>query len=95
MEYCLGSASDLLEGMFETQAYNLPSVISFITLVLVLLCSNQSVFTSSQETSARSGNCCNYPWCSSRVDLSSFPQHDSQVSTLAQSAYHLKSFVSV
>lgn len=36
--------------------------------------------SSSQETSTRSWNSCNHPWCSSGVGLSSLPQFDSPVS---------------
>lgn len=47
-------------------------------LIYIVVC--ECVSSSSQETSARSWNSCNYPWCSSRVGLSSLPHHDSPVS---------------
>lgn len=45
-----------------------------------LLAVGEFIPSSSQETSARSWNSCNYPRCSSRVGLSSLPQLDSSVS---------------
>lgn len=85
MEYCLGSASDVLEGKMGV----------FMTLWWfirwVLLCgfhhdlqhSNPLylyIFCSSQETSTRNGNSSDYPRCSTGASLPSFPQLDSPVS---------------
>lgn len=51
-----------------------------VTFILIDIAVGECIPSSSQETSARSWNSCNYPWCSSRVGLSSLPQHDSPVS---------------
>lgn len=46
---------------------------------------SDSAHCSSQEASARGGNSCNYPRCSTRVGLPSFPQDDSPVGVLWRS----------
>lgn len=85
MEYCLGSASDLLEGKFKARAVTpFPFHVDPDPHLTHdwHLCVSDSVPCSSQEASARSGNRCNYPRCSSRVGLPSFPQDDSPVGVL-------------
>lgn len=81
MEYCLGSASDLLEGELKTLEEITFLYLPFYPHHLFLdLHHLLYIFFSSQETSAGSWNSCNYTWCSSRFGLSSLPNHDSPVS---------------
>lgn len=85
MEYCLGSASDLLEGELWGFIWFFDSLQSGEMALCRLFLNSRfrcQTFspTSSQETPARSRNRCNYARRSSRVGLLTLPQHDSPVS---------------
>lgn len=77
----VSNSSSLHEAAW-LQAERIVSLFKFILVTLFLdLHHSWWMFpSSSQETSARSWNSCNYPWCSSRPGLSSLPQLDSSVS---------------
>ena len=91
MEYCLGSASDLLEGKFNNM------LVSFISLVWffwgggfqsfdffsLLSCSlAPSPPFSSQKATAGNRNSCYHARCTAGTSISSLSQHDSQVMTV-------------
>lgn len=85
MEYCLGSASDLLEGELWGFIWFFDSLQSGEMALCRLFLNSRfrcQTFspTSSQETSAGSRNRCNYSRCSSRAGLLTLPQHDPPVS---------------
>lgn len=74
MEYCLGSASDLLEGTRKQNIYW-----DFAAFSVYHFCKCNNSLHSPQETPPRGGNSCHYPRCFAGTGLPSLSQHDSQV----------------
>lgn len=80
MEYCLGSASDLLEGRCDPSSAIDSLYLSHVCVVVTLWSSRHH---SSQKAAPGNRNSCHYPWCIAGISVSSLSQHDSQVRTSA------------
>ena len=78
MEYCLGSASDLLEGSFNTRSL-IEAWLFHRSLVVSDSFSSFLFLSSSQKATPGNRNSCYYPWCTAGISISSLTQHDSQV----------------